>query len=157
MAFDAKEQRRIMGLFATGVTVITTRVGEQLWGMTANAVCSLSLDPPLILFAVDRKGASYQVFSQCDFFAVNILTAEQDAISQRYAMPGPKDFTGLAIKTAVTGAPILADCLAYVDCRRAGVLSGGDHDIFLGEIVAGEAGEGEPLLYFRGKYARLAK
>ena len=157
MAFDAMEQRRIMGHFATGVTVITTHRDGELHGMTANAVTSLSLDPPLVLVAVDLRSQMLEFLQHGNCFAMNILEADQEAISGRFAAPGPKDFSDLKIKTAVTGAPILAAALAFVDCRLSEVLRGGDHDIFIGEIVAGDAREGQPLLYYKGKYAQLAE
>lgn len=156
MAFDSKLQRQIMGTFATGVTVVSTRIGDETWGMTANAVTSLSLDPPLVLVAVDKKSQSHNNFSEGGCFAMNILSAEQEEISNRFAFTGPKDFSNLPFKTAVTGAPILPDTLGYVDCQLKEILPGGDHDIFIGEIVAGELGEGAPLLYFGGGYAGLA-
>ena len=155
MAFDGKEQRRIMGCFATGVTVVTTD-SEPPTGLTANSVTSLSLDPPLVLFAVDKKASSLEVFKETQRFAVSILTADQQDISNRFATPGPKDFSDLNIKTAETGAPILADSLAWVDCKVVDVLPGGDHDIFVGEVLAGDAKEGDPLLYYAGKYRDVA-
>lgn len=156
MSFDSQQQRKIMGAFATGVTVASTRIGEQTWGMTANGITSLSLDPPLVLLAVQKDVASYEKFKAGGCFALNILTARQQALSDRFAFQGPKDFSGLDYTTAETGAPILSDSLGWVDCRVTQVLDGGDHDIFIGEILAGEAGTGEPLLYFNGKYGRLA-
>jgi len=155
MAFDPAEQRRIMGSFATGVTVVTTS-SEPPTGLTANSVTSLSLDPPLVLFAVDKKASSHQAFQDTKCFAMNILTEKQQDISNRFATPGPKDFSDLEIKTAETGAPIIADSLGWVDCKLVEVLPGGDHDIFIGEIVAGELNSGDPLLYFAGKYREVA-
>lgn len=155
MAFDPAEQRRIMGSFATGVTVVTTN-SEPPTGLTANAVASLSLDPPLILVAVDKKASSHQAFQETRCFAVNILTDRQQSVSNRFATPGPKDFSDLNIKTAETGAPIIADSLGWLDCQLHEVLPGGDHDIFVGKIVAGELNAGEPLLYYSGKYRDLA-
>jgi flavin reductase (DIM6/NTAB) family NADH-FMN oxidoreductase RutF len=149
-------QRRIMGRFATGVTVVTTRQEDTLHGMTANAVASLSLTPPLILVAVDRRSLMHAHLMQNKCFAVSVLRADQEAISRRFAVPGPKDFSGLNLITAETGAPILADAIAYVDCRLVEILGGGDHDIFIGEIVAGEASDGAPLIFYSGKYAQLA-
>lgn len=154
MAFDPAEQRKIMGNFATGVTVVTTG-GNSPTGLTANSVTSLSLDPPLVLFAVDKNAGSLEAFHESRSFAVNILTAEQQDISNRFATPGPKDFSDLDIKTAETGAPILTNCLGWVDCRLAYVIPGGDHDIFVGEIVAGELNGGDPLLYVAGKYRKV--
>jgi flavin reductase len=156
MTFDSKKQRKIMGQFATGVTVVTTGGEAGLHGLTANAVASLSLDPPLVLVAVDKRAHSLDHLSRNRCFAVNILRHDQEHISRRFATPGPKDFSDLKITTASTAAPILAGCVAYVDCRVVDILTGGDHNIFIGEIVDGEFQGGEPLLYHAGGYRRLA-
>lgn len=157
MPFDSRRQRKIMGRFATGVTVVTTDGPAGLHGLTANAVASLSLDPPLVLVAVDKQAASLEYLKQNRCFAVNILALDQEAISRRFATPGPKEFGDLDYTKANTGAPILAGCLGFVDCRVVDVLPGGDHDVFIGEIVAGEEHDGLPLLYFAGGYRRLAE
>jgi flavin reductase (DIM6/NTAB) family NADH-FMN oxidoreductase RutF len=156
MPFDPAMQRKIMGQFATGVTVVTTGGPAGRHGLTANAVTSLSLDPPLLLVAVDKRAHSLDVLKTNRCFAVNILRLEQEEISRRFAIPGPKDFSGLSLTTAQTGAPIMADCLAFADCRIADILPGGDHEIFVGEIVAGEVLGGHPLLYHAGKYCKLS-
>jgi flavin reductase (DIM6/NTAB) family NADH-FMN oxidoreductase RutF len=155
--FDSQLQRRIMGHFATGVTVVTTRRGEELCWMTANAVASLSLDPPLVLVAVDKRAQMHEHLVQARFFAINILNEEQEALSRRFAVRGPKEWSDLKLTTVVTGAPIIEGALAYLDCKLAEVLPGGDHHIFTGEIVAGNVAEGRPLLYYQGNYARLAE
>jgi flavin reductase (DIM6/NTAB) family NADH-FMN oxidoreductase RutF len=155
LAFDSQQQRRIMGHFATGVTVITTRHGDQMYGMTANAVASLSLDPPQVLVAVDRRAQMHEALLMSRFFAMNMLTEAQEELSRRFAMRGPKEWGDLKYTTAVTGAPIFDGALAYLDCQLAEVLPGGDHHIFIGEIVAGDAFPGRPLMYYGGKYVRL--
>ncbi len=155
MPFDPKLQRKIMGHFATGVTVVTTDGVAGSHGLTANAVSSLSLDPPLVLVAVEKRAHSLEYLRQNRCFAINILRLEQEDISRRFATPGPKDFTGLSTTTATTAAPILADCLAFVDCQVVDILPGGDHDIFIGEIMAGELRDGDPLLYYAAAYRRL--
>lgn len=157
MAFDSLAQRRIMGHFATGVTVVTAYQDGEIYGMTANAVTSLSLNPPLILVAVDRTAAMHASLTASGCFALNILTQEQEHLSRRFAQRGPKDIDDLKWIKATSGAPILADALAWVDCRLAEILPGGDHSIFLGEILAGDSRGGAPLLYFCGKYRRLAE
>ncbi len=157
MAFDSKVQRKIMGHWATGVTVVTTDGEAGSHGLTANSVASLSLDPPLILVAVDKRAATLDYLKKNRCFAVSILRLDQEEISRRFATPGPKDFSDLSIITAETGAPILADSIAFLDCRVADILPGGDHEIFIGEIVAGEYLGGDPLLYFSGGYRRLAE
>ncbi|MCA9123096.1 MAG: flavin reductase family protein [Planctomycetaceae bacterium] len=156
MTLDSKEQRRILGKFATGVTVASTKIGDETWGMTANAVTSLSLEPPLVILCIQKEGQSRAKFEEGGCFALNILSVDQQEISDRFAFKGPKDFSGLDTTTAKTGAPILKDALGWVDCQLKEILPGGDHDIFVGEIVAGGAPEeGSPLLYFSGKYAKL--
>jgi len=158
MPIDAKLQRTIMGRFATGVTVVTMKAGDTLWGMTANAVTSLSLDPPLVLVCVDKTTQTHGFLNEAGAFAMNILAENQEEISNRFATPGPKEFSDLDYQDGETGSPVLGGTLGYVDCRLSEVIAGGDHDIFIGEIVNGEdRGEedgGRPLLYFGG-YARL--
>lgn len=149
-------QRRIMGRFATGVTVVTTRWQDKLWGMTANGILSLSLDPPLILVSIDRRNQMHACVTGGKCFAVNILTLDQQDVSQRFATRGYKDFESVALMTAETGAPVLKDALAFVDCRLVEILPGGDHDMFIGEIVAGDIGIGDPLVFYSGSYTSLA-
>jgi len=157
MAFDSLAQRRIMGHFATGVTVVTVNQNSEIYGMTANAVTSLSLHPPLVLVAVDKTAAMHAALTASRHFALNILSEAQEHLSRRFAQRGPKDVSDLTWITASSGAPVLADALAWVDCRLTEVLPGGDHDIFIGEILAGDSRAGAPLLYFCGKYRRLAE
>lgn len=155
MTFDAKLQRQIFGRLATGITVVTTVVEGQPWGMTANAVTSLSLDPPLVIVAVGKHGKSAAKFKAGGCLAVNILRDDQEAVSRSFATDGQAGFAEFKTTTAATGAPVLESSLGYVDCRLKEILPGGDHDIFVGEILAGEAREGQPLLYFGGKYVQL--
>lgn len=155
MAFDPMLQRQIMGRFATGVTVVTTRYGEQISGMTANAVMSLSLDPPLVVVSVDRQSNMHGHLTQGQCYAINVLKHDQENLSRRFAKPGPKDFSDLNLTVAETGAPIFVDVLAYIDCRVVEVAPAGDHDMFIGEPVAGETHNGEPLIFYSGQYAQL--
>jgi flavin reductase (DIM6/NTAB) family NADH-FMN oxidoreductase RutF len=157
MKFDSMAQRRIMGHFATGVTVVTVYQDGEIIGMTANAVTSLSLKPPLVLVAVDKTAAMHAALTANHCFAVNILAESQEHVSRRFAMRGPKEVNDLTWIKAASGAPILANALAWVDCRLAEILPGGDHDIFIGEILAGDAHGSSPLLYYGGKYRRLAE
>jgi flavin reductase (DIM6/NTAB) family NADH-FMN oxidoreductase RutF len=157
MASDSKRQRKILGHFATGVTVVTTGGIAGLHGMTANAVASLSLEPPLVLVAVDKRAITLDYLKKNRCFAINILRVEQEDLSRQFATPGPKDFSDLKTTNAATASPILADCLAYLDCKVVDILPGGDHEIFIGEILAGEHNEGEPLLYYGGGYRQLSE
>ncbi len=155
MAFEL--QRDIMGRFATGVTVVTTRdKNGAIAGMTANAVMSLSLDPPLIVVSVDKSAAMHSALSAARCYAINILTRAQEHLSNRFATPGPKDFSDLKLREAKTSAPILDGTLGYLDCKLVNILPAGDHDMFVGEILAGELGEGTPLLFYCGQYRSIA-
>ena len=100
MAFDPMLQRQIMGRFATGVTVVTTRYGEQISGMTANAVMSLSLDPPLIVVSVDRQSNMHGHLTQGQCYAINVLKHDHEDLSRGFAKPGPKDFSDLKLTAA---------------------------------------------------------
>ena len=152
MAIDSMLQRQVMGRFATGVTLLTTRFDEGVLGMTANAVMSLSLEPPLVVVSVDKKNSMHECVMRGKCFALNMLRADQEEISRRFAISGPKDFSGLRLTAAETGAPIFVDAIAYVDCKLVEILPGGDHDMFVGEPIAGEVREGEPLIFFGGEY-----
>jgi flavin reductase len=157
MTIDSKKQRQIMGHFATGVTVVTTDGEAGSHGMTANAFASLSLDPPLVMVAVDKRAAMLEFLKTNRCFAVSILRRDQEEISRRFARPGPKDFSDLNITTSATGSPILADGIAFIDCRVYEILPGGDHEIFIGEILTGDHQGGDPLLFYAGSYRRLAE
>ena len=159
--FDAGDQRRIMGRFATGVTIVTTGTSGSTgddnarWAMTANAVTSLSLDPPLVLFAIDTRNEMRRQIAEHRCFAINVLSADQMELSNRFAKPGPKDFDGVSLRAGATGVPLLAECLAYVECELDRTYEGGDHEIVIGRIVAGADGEGDPLLFYGGGYRQI--
>ena len=155
MAFDSMLQMQVMGRFATCVTVVTTRFGDEVSGMTANAVISLSLEPPLVAVSVDKEASMHGYLREGKCFAINILRLEQEDLSNRFAQRGPKDFSDLDVQVAETGAPILSAALAWLDCRLVDTVAAGDHDLFLGEPVAGVAAEGTPLLYYGGQYDQL--
>ena len=113
---------------------------------------ALSLHPPRIVVAVDKHNNMHKNLTQGRCFAINVLRAAQEEISRRFATSGLKGFAGLELTLAETGAPILVDALAFVDCRLVEILPGGDHDMFIGEHVAWKARDGEPLIFYSGKY-----
>ena len=154
---EGSEFRRILGHFATGVTVVTSRVGELPCGLTVNAFGSVSLDPPLILICVEQSADSHACFEAAGFFVVNVLDEERgESLSRRFATWGVDDkFRGVAYRTEASGAPVLEDALAWLDCRIVNAVPAGDHTIFIGEVVAGNAREGAPLVYYRGGYGRF--
>lgn len=156
MAIAAADFRRVMGCFATGVTIVTTRQADGApCGLTANAVTSVSLLPPLVLVCVDKTADSYPHFSVAGVFAVNILTDRQQAVAARFAVSGGEKFAGVPHRFGLTGAPILEEHLAYVECRIVHAHEGGDHRIYVGQVEAGAVAAGRPLLYFRGAYAAI--
>jgi flavin reductase (DIM6/NTAB) family NADH-FMN oxidoreductase RutF len=159
MAVDQSEFRRVMGHFATGVTVITTHDGSgKLTGLTANAVSSVSLNPPLVLVCIDKSAESYPSFGASKVFAINILSEEQETISRRFAKSGGDKFTGLGYRAGKTGAPLLNDTIAFLDCEVRHEFDAGDHTIYVGEVTdLGVEGELDPLLYFRGGYRNLGR
>jgi flavin reductase (DIM6/NTAB) family NADH-FMN oxidoreductase RutF len=158
MSVDQLEFRRVMGHFATGVTVVTSHDGAgKLGGLTANSVASVSLDPPLVLVCVDKKSDSYPMFDASQSFAVNILANEQETLSRRFAKSGGDKFTGVGFRIGTTGCPILTDTIAFLDCKVRYTFEAGDHTIYVGEAVEIEVGsEADPLLYFRGGYRNLS-
>jgi 3-hydroxy-9,10-secoandrosta-1,3,5(10)-triene-9,17-dione monooxygenase reductase component len=157
MGISAGDFRRALGCFATGVTVVTTRQQDgSPCGLTASAFTSVSLEPPLVLVCVDKKSDSYPHFGPAGVFAVNVLDEDQQAISSRFATSGGNKFTGLAYTWSEIGAPILERRLAVLECRIVHTYEGGDHVIYVGEVMRAEAGTGRPLLYYCGRYGALA-
>ena len=158
MAVSGEDYRRIMGNFATGVTIVTTACDGQLGGMTANAITSVSLDPMLLLFCADNRSRTHGMVDRSGIFAVNILTQEMRNWSNIFAdskRAEEQRFENLKHTTATTGAPILEGNLGWIDCRVAHRYAGGDHTIFVGEVVDAAWAEGKPLIFYQGRYREL--
>ena len=145
--------RDVMGRFATGVTVVTATTPEGPVGMTANAVCSLSLDPLLLLVCFDNEARTLPVVREVGRFGVNVLRSGQDDLARLFAskLAESEKFAGVP-HTVHGGIPVIEGVLAWVGCRLERLIPGGDHTIGIGAVEAAEAGEGEPLLWFRGGY-----
>jgi flavin reductase (DIM6/NTAB) family NADH-FMN oxidoreductase RutF len=156
MPIDRTELRRVMGHFATGVTVITTRdLDGKPYGLTANALCSVSLSPPLLLVCIDKGAESHPAFDGSRRFAINILGIEQEDLSRRFAVSGGDKFVDVPYRTGTLEVPLLEGALGVAECRVVSVHDAGDHTIFVGEVEHLEAADGDPLLFFRGRYRRL--
>ena len=156
MAIDPRELRNVMGHFATGVTVITTKdTAGKPFGLTANALSSLSLNPPLLLVCVDKTVDCYACFDQSKVFAVNFLSEEQEDLSRRFATKGIEKFEGVPYHVGELGVPLLEGALGYLECKVTAGYEGGDHTIYIGEIQSATALGERPLLFFKGKYHRL--
>jgi 3-hydroxy-9,10-secoandrosta-1,3,5(10)-triene-9,17-dione monooxygenase reductase component len=154
--------RRVLGHFATGVTVVTTWDADgHPAGFTASSVTSVSLDPPLVLVCVAHTAQSYQALHAHGRFAINILHLDHEQVARRFASSstvGSEKFEGMGYRHGALGLPILEDALAEIECTTEHVYPAGDHTIFVGRVEAadsrGDAGF-EPLLYYRGRFHRL--
>lgn len=152
-AADARAFRRCLGQFATGVTVMTTRHGEQLAGMSVNSFAALSLEPPLVLWSIRRQSASLPVFQAAGHFAVNVLGADQVEVSNRFSSPGTDKFGLSAWSLGRLGAPLLAGCIAHLECQVEQMIEGGDHFIVVGRVAHYARYQGDPLIFMQGRYA----
>ncbi|MGB1580560.1 MAG: flavin reductase [Nevskiales bacterium] len=153
--FDPKAFRQALGSFATGVTIITTRDknGEPL-GLTANSFNSVSLDPPMVLWSLAKNAYSLPVFRESENWAVHILSSHQADLSSRFAMRGEDKFAGIDVEEGIGSTPLLKDCMARFQCKTAFQYEGGDHVIFVGEVVDFEHTDTAPLVFHGGRYAR---
>ncbi len=160
MPLTTDEFRAAVGRFATGVTIVTSRLGEELHGMTANSVTSVSLEPPLVLVCVDRESDSYGLIDGSGVFAVSILGRAQERLASEFATkegPDAHRLDDVPHHARVSGAPIIDGSLASLDCRVIGRYPGGDHTIFVGEVVdAGRLQDGEPLIFHERRFTGLA-
>jgi len=155
MPIDDARFRQAMGYFASGVTVVTTASAGELYGMTVSSFSSLSLNPPLVLICIDKAVPSHDMIRDAGCFVVNILEKRQEHLSRRFATTGNDKFKGVAWHSGQLDLPVLDNTLAAIECRLRNVLDGGDHTIFVGEVVDAEIREGAPLLYYRRGYHEL--
>jgi flavin reductase (DIM6/NTAB) family NADH-FMN oxidoreductase RutF len=160
----AEQQRQLRGMmarFATGVAVVAARHGPLLAGMTANAIASVSIDPPLMMASISRKSETHVAIVGSHSFAVSVLAEDQRALAECFAQPTTagklQRFCDAPWHEAETGSPILDGAIAFFDCRLVAQHPGGDHSLFVGEIVAAGFDEGaEPLIWYGSRYRRLA-
>lgn len=158
MTFDTASFRALLGRFATGVTVVTTRDADGIdHGMTVSALCSLSLDPPLVLICIERTASMHDVLLGSSEFVVNILSEDQEPIARRFAEQLEDRFEGVGYARGVTGPAVLSDALAHIECTLVDRHPGGDHTICIGEVIAGVARSDRPLLYYRGGYTQMER
>ena len=151
---DARQFRRALGSFATGVTIVTTRspAGQDV-GLTANSFNSVSLDPPMVLWSLSKKAHSLPCFAQSGRFAVHVLSSAQEDLSVLFAKPGANKFEGLELIRGKGDVPLLPGCSACFECRTAFQYDAGDHVIFVGEVEAFSHFDRQPLLFHAGRYA----
>lgn len=158
MTLDENEFRAVLGRFATGVTVLTARDGNNRdHGMTVNAFCSVSLTPPLVLACIARVAEMYDVARESSHFGISILNENQEALSRRFAELPTARFDGVGYSRGESGVVLLDDALAHLECRRTAWHHAGDHAICVGEVDRASAGRSDPLLYYRSGYTRLER
>jgi 3-hydroxy-9,10-secoandrosta-1,3,5(10)-triene-9,17-dione monooxygenase reductase component len=153
-AARARRFRDVLGLFASGVTVITTMSDGEPIGMTCQSFSSVSLEPPLVMFSPAKTSRAWPRMQRAGFFCVNILAADQGEVSDAMATKGSDKYDGIGWRPAGTGAPLLDGVLGYVDCTVHSVHEAGDHYVVLGRVKQLGFGDGDrkPLLYYRGGY-----
>lgn len=158
VAFDSALYRKVLGQFATGVTLVTTVTDGEPWAMTANSFTSISLNPPIVMVAVTHGLNTNDAIRQTHAFAVNILSADQMWLAKRFGSRiRPTDqFAGVPMRAGGTGSPLIEGCLGWVDCRLVDQTEQGDHTVFFGQVHDLCLGaHGDPLLYYSSGYARI--
>ncbi|MCF3932848.1 flavin reductase [Acuticoccus sp. M5D2P5] len=154
---DTREMRRALGQFATGVTIVTC-LGEEgaPVGMTANSFASVSLDPPLVLWSLDRRARSFAALSQAERFAFSVLSQDQVELSNRFAKPGADKFADIAWRPGLGGVPLLPDPAAHFECTRHAAFDGGDHLIIVGRVERFVRYDRRGLVFAEGRYGAIA-
>ena len=151
---DPQAYRKALGSFATGVTIITTRTADgEVLGLTVNSFNSVSLNPPLVLWSLAESYRGYAAFQNAEYWAVHVLSASQEPLSNRFASQGGDKFEGLDLETGLGGVPLLPGCTARFQCKTAFQYEGGDHLIFVGEVQSFEQSSAPPLVFHGGRYA----
>jgi flavin reductase (DIM6/NTAB) family NADH-FMN oxidoreductase RutF len=152
MPVDDAQFKHALSHFASGVTIVTTEHGGVDYGLTVASFASLSLNPPLVLVCISKSSSSHEPIALSQKFGVSILGSDQAEISGRFAARGGDKFAGLPIRRGELGVPLVGNALATLECRVHQHVVGGDHSIFIGEVVDTQTREGAPLLYFRAAY-----
>ena len=153
---DPRAFRDALGIYPTGVTIVTTvDAGRVDVGVTANSFCSVSLAPPMVLWCLGRSSRAFTAFTQADHFAIHVLAHDQDALALRFSRPDVDRFAGLECARGAGGVALLDGCAARLECRAAACYDGGDHAILLGEVLCFEHWARDPLVFNRGRFARL--
>ncbi|EIT67884.1 flavin reductase [Hydrocarboniphaga effusa] len=155
---DAAEFRKALGSFATGVTIVTTRAPDgQALGLTVNSFNSVSLAPPLVLWSLANNSRNLAAFQSTEHWAVHVLAAHQDVLSGRFARAGEDKFAGIDCEIGLGDVPLLPGCSARFECRTTFQYEGGDHTIFVGEVLRFDCGDAPPLVFHGGRYAHATK
>ncbi|MEL7186678.1 MAG: flavin reductase family protein [Pseudomonadota bacterium] len=150
---DLQQYRRALSCFATGVAVATALdANGNRAGMTVSSFNSVSLDPPLVLWSIAEDSRSYEIFTQAEYFGVNVLALDQADISAQFARKGGDKFAGLECREGIGGVPLLPEYAACFECRTEHIYDGGDHKIIVGRVLRFEDKESDPLIFYRGHF-----
>jgi 4-hydroxyphenylacetate 3-hydroxylase, reductase component len=153
MPIDPAAFRRALGCFPTGIAVVTTCAADGApAGLTVSSFNSVSLDPPLVLWSIDRSSECYEIFTTAEYFAVNVLSRAELGLVMRFAQKSGDKFAGLACREGEGGVPVLPEFAACFECRTEHRYDGGDHKIIVGRVLAFEDHDKEPLIFHRGEY-----
>ncbi len=151
-----QEFRKICGCFATGICVVTGALNNgRSVGITVNSFSSVSLDPPLVLFCLDKKNLNFDAFSMNKHFAINILSEDQEEISNNFATTSNDKFKDIEYNISINNTPILKDCLGVIECLMHAVHDGGDHQIIIGKVTNISCSDNNPLIYYKGEYHNI--
>lgn len=155
--FDSKGFREALGQFPTGVTIVTTLAeDDEPIGMTASSFNSVSLDPPLILWSIDHRAHSLDIFRHCEYFAVNMLSDQQMPLSNLFASTGADKFKDTNFTRGHGNVPLLPNCTVQLECRTWNTYPGGDHTIIIGEVLNySHEGDDSALAFYQGSYAKM--
>lgn len=156
MPIDDAQFKLAMSHFASGVTVVTTANEGTLYGMTVASFASLSLNPPLVLVCIEKSVKTHDAIIAAKKFGVSILAEGQDALSNRFASRSDEKFTGLTMDECELGVPLVPGAICTLECTLFNQLPGGDHTIFIGEVLHARSADGTPLVYWRSGYRKLA-
>ena len=156
MPIDDARFKLAMSHFASGVTIVTTAREGTPYGMTVASFASLSLHPPLVLVCVEKNVKTHDAIVAAGAFGVSILGQQQADVSNRFASRSDDKFSGVDIRTGELGMPLINDAICTIECRLQDQLEGGDHTIFVGEVVDAQTSDGAPLVYFRSGYRELS-
>lgn len=152
---SSNEFRNVIAHFASGVTVITVMESGAAYGATANAVSSLTLEPPMVLICMNKSSQTGMAVAARGAFAINILAANQVSLAARFARKDPHKFDGVPVVAGPFGQPLLSEALAHLECRTVEEVTGGTHSVFIAKVESASAHAGSPLAYFRGQFGRL--
>lgn len=157
MGVSPEEYRNVARHFASGVTIVSVEDSGTLHGMTATSFSAVSLQPPLILVCLEKGSKTRTAAFEAGSFSVNILADTQEEVARAFSVAGPKDFSGIPHHRDGSGGVFLDHAIASIYCRTVSVTEAGDHDVFIGEVMGGATGPGDPLLYFDRAYRKLRK